>query len=159
MAVVEERLDGIRLITGDLGGVTPLPPFRELRDVLLFNVGVNDSSIDPVELDVEVLWKGAGEVIFRRSAEIWDCTFETVGDCTGDEGGRAVKAAALDERRRMVAEIVSPIVFVDLNEGKEGAATLLELSSISSSFISNAPTAAASNRWQSTLQSPLVVRE
>ena len=70
MAVVEERLEGIRLITGDLGGVTPLPPFKELNDVLLFNVGVNDRSIDPIELVVDVLRRGAGEATFRWSTEI-----------------------------------------------------------------------------------------
>ena len=67
--VVEERLEGILRRIGDRGGVAPVPPCIELREVRLRNVGVKDRSFDPVELEVVVLWKGAGDARFMRSAE------------------------------------------------------------------------------------------
>ena len=50
--MVVDKLDGTRRITGERGELTPLEPCRELREGLLFNVGVNDRS---VELEVAFL--------------------------------------------------------------------------------------------------------
>lgn len=71
MAVAEERFDGIRLITGDLGGVALTTLGKVLSDVRLWMVGVKERSVDPVELDVDVLWNVDGEIIFKRSPGIW----------------------------------------------------------------------------------------
>ena len=50
MAVVVDRLDGIRRMIGERGELTPVGLWRELREGFLFNVGVNDRSVEDVAL-------------------------------------------------------------------------------------------------------------
>jgi len=52
---VSSKFEDVRLKDGERGGVTPPTPCRELIDVFLFSVGVDDLWLALMELELEVL--------------------------------------------------------------------------------------------------------
>ena len=93
------KFDEVRRIAGDRGGVCPPALCSELSEGLLCIVGVVDRSLMVKELELGVLRRGL-------SRSCWGPCFDDnpsadclSGGATGEDGGRAVAAAASSESR------------------------------------------------------------
>jgi hypothetical protein len=113
----EARLEKVLWVLGVRGGVMPPTLCSELRDVRFCKVGVFVRSTLPMELELGVRRKG----LFCGS---WGpCVDEypflcLSGDETGEDGGSAVAAAVLSDRRLRLSESLVPSLFVDFDMSK-----------------------------------------
>lgn len=110
----EAKYDDVRRMAGDRGGVAPPTPCNELRDVRLCNVGVEDRSLPPRELELGVLRRGVrAERVGMEGDAVPSCSWFIEGGTTGEDGGRAVAAAEESESRSILSESKLPSLFVD----------------------------------------------
>lgn len=108
------RLEETRRTLGDLGGVEPPVPFKELNEDFLRSVGVEDPDLevrDCVE-GVRRNFRGDGGFIslLRRS-----------NGMPGEEGGSSVAAAVPRDMRLILAVKRECSLFVDFGEGNGGS--------------------------------------
>lgn len=124
MAGDESRFEEERLDRLDRGGVTPPIFCRELTDLLLCNIGVDD----------RLSWFRELELGVRRTGEYWGTavpgeeTFRSGfgvfwGDPAGDEAGSGVAEAVPNERlwRESERDVASLFVVCGLNSDKSGS--------------------------------------
>ena len=111
------KFEEVRRMAGDLGGVDPPALCNELKDGLLCILGVLDCSPLLNELELGVLRRG----LFCSGGRPDDKERPSAkclgGEVMGEDGGRAVAAAALSESRVRSSvggsESTVPWLFVD----------------------------------------------
>lgn len=150
----ESRLDDVRRMVGDRGGVILPMPCRELTEDFLCRMGVLDRCGDPIEVELAVLRNGVEEGLCAPAgtALLLYAERDAGWRATGEESGNTVPDAVLSESRSRVAESDAPLLFVDLNEGREGVADSDDGFGMASSsiFFVSLKVASPSERWQST---------
>lgn len=93
------KFDEVRRIAGDRGGVCPPALCSELRDGRLCIAGVVDRSLMLKELELGVLRRGLFCTCWGPCVEDKPSAACLNGEAAGEDGGRAVAAAAPSESR------------------------------------------------------------
>jgi len=112
----EARLEEILWFLGVRGGVIPPTLCSELRDVRFCKVGVFVRSTLLIELELGVRRKGLFCGSWGPCVDEYPfLCFGLSGDETGEDGGSAVAAAVLSDRRLRLSESVVPSLFVNFD--------------------------------------------
>ena len=109
----DARVEDVLRKAGEWGGVWPLAPCKELKEVRLRNVGVDERSLWAKELALGVLRKGRFAELKGEAGAYWSGSLE--GKAIG-EGGSAVVIVVLSEKWFESCESELLSLFVDIDD-------------------------------------------